>query len=818
MRAIIRAILLSATACVPATAFAQTAQTAAADDDSGLQTIIVTARKTEEKLQDVPLSIRALTGKDLQERGITSVSDLSLYTPGLSYSPDFGRTGERPVIRGISSLRPEAPQPVSVFVNGIFVRDGALSLALDDAERVEVIKGPQSALYGRSTYAGAINYITVKPGNEVKGRVSATLAGSGERSIIAAVTLPIIPDVLSVRIRGKHYEFGGQYTNSQTGRKIGQERTNAISEEISFTPSTSFDARLSADFAHDRDGLFAATIRTIPIQAGGVVTNQNNSTNVANGGTCNGRTINIVGNQTNPLSPLFGLPDATVPATAAARANGWPCGASNFTGTTVRRNQNDLASYIDPATGLNYGNIEGLDRRVLRLTAALNFHFGDGYTLTSLTGYTHQTLNTGADQSYNGTRFAPSFLGGASWLSYDRDRLNYASEEIRLSSPQDKPFSWLIGGFYYKEKTTGITTGVIRTVAGAVVAEALRPKSQLSSRNIAAFGRIQYAIGDALKVSAEGRYGEERVSVGGSSLGVALFSSGVCVAGQPCSVTGSQTFKNFAPRVTVDYKVAPDVLVYAQAAKGTKSGGFNSTAGLPASSFTFNGESVWSYEAGLKSEFFSRRLRFNLAVFQNDVSGLQLSNIATYSNPFSAVGASVTTTVVNNVGKARTRGFELEVVARPVQWLTLSGNYAYTDAKALVGTETTNGTVFGGNRSVAGSELPRSPKHSAAGSAAVDFPVGASGIHIFGRGDLVYQSRRYAEIQNLIWANPFTRLNFSAGLYGKGWRATGFVKNAADDTTSLNGFRYLDPATFRRTAVDFLPKLRQYGATLAFDF
>ena len=155
---------------------------------------------------------------------------------------------------------------------------------------------------------------------------------------------------------------------------------------------------------------------------------------------------------------------------------------------------------------------------------------------------------------------------------------------------------------------------------------------------------------------------------------------------------------------------------------------------------------------------------------------------------------------------------------KTTKWLTLSGNYAYTDAKAIEGTETTNGTAFGGDRSVAGAVLPRSPKQSAAASAAVDLPLTNTGLSWFARADMVHQSRRYAEIQNLIWADPFTHVNVSGGVRSNDWRVTVFVKNATNDNTSLNGFRYLDPATFRRTAVDFLPKLRQVGVTFAYDF
>ena len=782
--------------------FAQTkAETQTATESAGFSDIVVTARKTEEKLQDVPLTIKALTGQDLQDRGITSVAELSTFTPGLSYSPDFGRTSERPVIRGISALRPEAPQPVSIFVNGVFVRDAALALNLDDAERVEIIKGPQSALYGRSTYAGAINYITNKPRDEWSGKVQSTVAQHDEWSVFGALTVPIIRDVLSTRLRAKHYKYGGEYTNAISGNKIGQEETNSFGAEWRFTPSSSVEWSGSVDWSHDSDGLFAATIRTIPTQVGGVVTNQNGSSNVANGAVCNGRTINIVGNN------AAGIPDPAVPASATTRANGWPCGASTFTGTTVRRNEADLANYSDPATGIAYGNIAGLQRSIFRVTSMFNYEFGEGYNFTVQSAYTNQRANVGTDQSYNGTRFAP---GNASWLTYDRDRLSYSSHEVRISSPQNQPFTWLAGAFYYLERTQGRTTGVI-TPTGS---EALRQKSASSSRNLAGFARVQYASGD-FKISAEGRYGEERVIVGGTPLGVANFTVGTCVAGKVCFINGDRTFRDFSPRVTVDYKVAPNVMVYAQAAKGQKSGGFNTTAGLPNSVFAFDGEKVWSYEVGLKSDLLDRRVRFNVALFQNDIEGLQLSNISTVQNPFN--GTSSTTTIVNNVGKARTRGFEVELNLKPIDWLTVTTNYAYTDAKAIEGTETTNGTAFGGNRSVAGFTLPRSPKHSFAESVDISYPINDD-LRFIARADLVYQSRRYAEIQNLIWADPFARVNASVGFGGKNWRGIVFVKNLTNDRTSLNGFRYLDPVTFRRTAVDFLPRLRQFGATISFTY
>lgn len=790
------------------------ANTASNATGAEAQTVTVTARRVGERLIDVPLSIQVFSGKAIEERGISSLTELSLFTPGLSYSPDLGRSNERPVIRGISALRPEAPQPVSVFLDGVFMRDGALGLMLDDVQRVEIIKGPQSALYGRSTYAGAINYISIKPSSELKGKVQFTEATDSESSAFAAVGFPILKDLLAARVKVRHYEFGGQYTNTQTGKTIGSEKTNAAGLQLWLTPSPLFDALLSLDSSRDRDGLFAATIRTVPTQAGGVVTNQNGSTNGANGSVCNGRSINIVGNN------AAGLPDAAVPPTAAARLNGWPCGAATFSGTTVTRNQNDLASYTNPLNGAAYGDIGGLDREINRGALTLNVNFGGGYTLTSQTAVTRQQTNLGADQSYNGVQFAPSFLGGSSWLSYNRDKLSYQSQEVRVSSPQTQPLTWLVGGFLYKEDGEGQTAnGVIaRNAAGQVITAplGLTPTSASHVRNTAVFGRVQYEITPAMRASLELRSSQEQVRVGGTALGTATVSSGTCVAGLVCVINGDRTFKDVSPRFTLDYKASKNTLLYAQAAKGSKSGGFNTTPGLPNSTFAFDGEKINSMEAGFKLVTDDGRIGFNTALFRNNIDGLQLSNISTVISPFT--GQSATTTIVNNVGKARTQGVEFDLSARALDWLTLSANYAYTDAKGLEGTEITNGTVFGGNQSVAGFTLPRSPKHSAAISAATETPLPDARYTLFTRIDVVHQSRRYAEIQNMIWADPFTHVNLTAGLRGKGWRVSAWVKNATNDDTSLNGFRYLDPQTFRRTAVDFLPRLRQMGVTANLDF
>lgn len=786
---------------------AEPVKAADADAPLAIQSLVVTSRRVAERLQDVPISIVALTDKDLLERGVNSLVDLALLTPGLSYSTDFGRVGERPTVRGISVSRLDAPQPVSVFIDGVYVRDGVLALGIDDARRIEVIKGPQSALYGRATYAGAINYVTADPGNVLTGKINTTIASDGERSVFGALTVPLMTDVLSMRVRLKHSEYGGQYTNSLDGSKLGTENSDSGGVKFSLQVGENFNASLALDTARTNDGLFVTQVRPIPLQAGGVVTNQNGSSNAANLTMCNGHLINLVGND-----PITRLPSASVPASATTRANGWPCGAVSIVGTSFPVGGPALKNYTDPVTGIAYGDVSGTRRSVDRGALTLSYWLGDGYQLTSLTAYTKTANNAGTDQSYKGVQLAL----GTSWLSYTRDKLEYKSQEFRLSSPVDRSLTWAAGLFYYKEEAEGLTTNLLVQSGAAVVPDTMRLKPESTVTNVAPFATVQYKFSNALRVSLEGRYSRERVQVGGPSQGIAVVTTGPCVAGQPCGIKGDRTFSDFAPRFTVDYKLNAETMLYAQVAKGSKAGGFNTLPGLDSNYLTFNGESIRAMEFGAKNRLLGGRLLVNLALFQNDVTGLQLSNGVTLTNPFTGALQNDTATV--NVGKARTRGLEAEVMYQANKWLQLSGNYAYTHAKALAGTEAGQGSVFGGNMSVAGFNLTRSPEHSAALSAAVDLPIQGSALSFVSRVDVVYQSRRYADLKNLSWADPFTRVNLNAGVRGKNWRLVGFVRNATNDLTAGNAFSYLDANTFRRTVVDFPVRMRQFGVTGSYDF
>jgi outer membrane receptor protein involved in Fe transport len=202
-------------ASFPVLAQAEGSAAAASSDEGDI--IIVTARKREENLQDVPLTISVVGAETIAKANLDNVSDIAMQTPGFSYKQGFGRVGSgggpgvRPSVRGMSSVV-GAPN-AAFFVDGVFVSDNIASYQLDNLERVEIIKGPQSALFGRQTFSGAVNYVTRKPGDEWTGRIKATFAENEGREVSGFVSGPIIKDVLNAEVNARVYGFGGDYSN-----------------------------------------------------------------------------------------------------------------------------------------------------------------------------------------------------------------------------------------------------------------------------------------------------------------------------------------------------------------------------------------------------------------------------------------------------------------------------------------------------------------------------------------------------------------------------------------------------------------------------
>ena len=212
---------------------------------SVLEEVIVTARKREESVQDIPLSVSAISAETIERAGIDDLESVADFTAGLIYQ-DFGGGGlGSPVIRGQAQTDIRSVESnVGVFVDGVFVTSrGNLEFGLLDMERVEVVKGPQSALYGNNTFAGAINYVSKRPTEELSGKLSTTVGDAGRFDISGALSGTLVEDVLRGRIAGGYSEFDGTVDNSIGGDLGGYDEKYAVSVQLDYTPTDNFEAR-----------------------------------------------------------------------------------------------------------------------------------------------------------------------------------------------------------------------------------------------------------------------------------------------------------------------------------------------------------------------------------------------------------------------------------------------------------------------------------------------------------------------------------------------------------------------------------------------
>lgn len=789
---------LLAGCCLPTGwAQAQTAATSeeqrAAEPPQNPDDIIVTARKRAESVNDVPLSITVLTQDFLDRANINSVADLALQTPGFSFREAFGRTGGgRPAIRGMSSILGGAN--AAFFVDGVYVSGNITSYQLDNLERVEVIKGPQSALFGRSTFAGAINFITRRPTNRLQGRVKLGLAQYDQREAAGYISGPIVRDKLLFELDARSFKFGGDYRNADNGRRdIGAQRSNHVGGRILLAPSSNFEADLRLGYARDTDKGYGYAFF--------------GSRNL----NCYPPTVvRLIG--ATPVS--------------SSRARGYYCGEI--------RTPDRLAYNNDELAALGY---DGLSRYYFRSSLAMTLRTDSGWALTSISALNRTASIVGQDNTLLPS-IAPS-------LTISRNALKDRSQEIRVQSPQESSLRALAGAYFYDEDTrTGYNFDI-----------PTRTKRRFGSgdavRNRALFALFEWDASSRLTLSAEGRYQWETVKDTQEIAGAASGLPSIPINPREAKYEG------FLPRVTARFELTPQVNIYASAALGNKPGGFNnfpSDAQLAdiesfrARGFgTYDEEKAWSYELGSRGRL--GRMNFGVAGFYIDWSGQQL----TRSEPYTRLNNTLNSApFLINSGKTRIKGIEAELAGNPLSWLYLRLGYSYTDARFRRFYDETTEEIYdtdgrparlpnrqpnpantdGDGGDVAGNRVPQTPAHKFNLSLEASQPV-SSAFELFARADLGYESKRYVQVDNLAWAGDSTNLNLSTGVEGKSWRLSFWLENALDDETPAVVTRLVDFSralfvpntlaagnrlTFFRDFTISAPRRRQAGVTLTQRF
>ncbi len=448
-------------------------QSSASNESLALDEVVVTARKREENLQDVPIAVTAISAETLQREGVKDVEDIVGRDPSLSFDLGIAPYDTRIVIRGLSPTR--GRPNVATLIDGVDVSSEAIGVAggsllinprLVDIARVEIVKGPQSALYGRSAFAGAISYVTADPAREIGGNFSADFNHEEQKELKASISLPLT-DTLGLRMNGYYFEDKGFYKNTITGADVGGGDGLGGSLTVKWQPNETYSVKFRAEYADDNfdesaqafvpfNGTSAvpqqaSSCRTYSIANPGptpttALAPQLVSTGPILDGSCtnldanaNFRTaagVPITGAVLNPVRILESATgnlgvydDMSVPSYRGV--------LPDASGLRVTYNP-DYTRSTD--NGLTAPEFSGTNRQVTRLSAVQSLDFGFG-SFSSLTGYTRALVSV--EQDFD------KIAGLAIQQTIKTDNITEQfSQELRFTSDFEGPLQ-VIGGLQY---------------------------------------------------------------------------------------------------------------------------------------------------------------------------------------------------------------------------------------------------------------------------------------------------------------------------------------------------------------------------------
>jgi iron complex outermembrane receptor protein len=736
---------------LPTIALAEDADTGA--DELSLDEMVVTTRKREETLQEVPIAITAFSAELIEDADLQSIEDIAMMTPGFTYTPLFGGRVGNPVIRGMNTTIGEPN--IGFFIDGVYQESrGAMEAMFgDEIERIEVAKGPQSALYGRNTFAGAINYVTKQPTNDPEGKLEITLGNKGRKDARASYSGAITEDTLFYRVGAMHSGFDGFYDNELTGGNLDDRQSNVVSMSLLALPTDNLEMVFRVGVENTNDGDDAVQF---------VDNNQDFTTNL--------------------ISPSLPVPF------------------------------NDFQSYGGdlPSITNGFAVTPGYnDRDNLTTSFQLNWDL-DQVTVTSITGYNDLELDYLYDSDYEARTIRST---------REQTDQNEFSQELRLTSV-DQEIRWMAGVYFYDldkdfKSVDAFVPGAPLAVNAVArgLAPSLSSNSDESTRNWALFGSVGFDLTDQLALTLSGRYSYEKKEVDVTDTNLDTLTSS--------RFNDSASFNNFTPKVALDYQLNDNAMIYASVAKAVKSGGFNTATNggnLPtAAERVYDEEKSLNYEIGVKSSWLDNRLTANLAVFYVDWDD---QIVRALGQNFAIINT--------NAGKSTSRGFELEVAAKPTLNWNVTAGVAYTDAQyddytfgALAG--------LGINPVLDGNRMQYVSEWTANTSIQYVKPAAISGFDWKSRVDAMYQSEQSGiSIDNPPLIPSRTIVNLRSGLDNGTYAVNFWVKNVFDNDETVGAVAIPNPAQAadfntlngyqRFNSLTQAPIERTYGITASVKF
>ena len=633
-----------------------------------LEEITVTAQKREESLQDVPISVNALDGAKLNESGIDRIEDMTAYVPNLS----MNQTGisTQLYVRGIGNGNNQGfEQAVTQYIDGVsYARQQLTRAPFFDMARAEVLRGPQSILFGKSSIAGALNLSTAKPTDELEGRVSLSY-GSWETTEVEAALSGPLSDNLRGRVAVRSGESNGYMDN------VVRDEDQMGREDLAVR------AQLELDVTDNLTALLKVERDTFDTQGRAVEITRDNAKTSAT--SASGYIGGIV--------PML-LGSASSEDYGDVIDSLYAISGDGLKTTDARRNYK------------RYANADEYSENELNnVTFDINYLVGD-YEISSTTAYVAYEFDELCDCDY----MATDALNAIMAEEYDQ-----VSQELRIASPLDQAFTWQAGVFYQQwdlalDEQLLFPAGGLFTEIG--MNTPLAPVADLAGTSIhrdyasesemwAAFAQVTWHIGDNWRVTLGGRYTEEEKE-GYRKLDVALQSGGVDprdAGGMFASPAGSYNtawdidteqvsdddlgnFTNdghnlngkrdeesFTPMLNVQWDMNEDTMVYFSYTEGYKAGGYDARANNN-KSFEFDAEEADAFELGVKTTYLDGRGELNLALYHTIYNDLQVSQFD------GSLGFNV-----GNIKETIVQGVELDGRFAATENLTIAYALSYLD-------------------------------------------------------------------------------------------------------------------------------------------
>ncbi len=752
---LLNAALGAVTLLTPLWAQAQS-QTQTQASEATLDEVVVTARKREETLLDVPVTENAFTEQMIHSAGIESRRDFVALVPNMTLVEVQNVGNSFITIRGISQARNSEPS-VAVLVDGVLEPNPyEFDQQLTDIKSIEVLKGPQGALYGRNAIGGAILIRTADPPDHFDGTVKAGVGNGVSEKGQLAVGGPIgSGGTLGYRASLNYYNTDGYLENTYLGRKADPYRDYTGRLRMLWKPSEDWSADLRVFLDHVET---TAYYYIIPRD-----------------------------DEANPFSSF------TTPANANDVAS--PIQDNNL--GTDNRDVTDIALKLDHGVGL------GTFTAVSDYNHTKEIDTGDAYDfrpiLTSITYNCPSCFGAAPTPAQGG----PFDLSQSQFI----DVTTY-SQELRFTSNKVNDFSWIAGAYFIHTERFISTDNIIDRGLGVPrvyqtpIVDPTNPYATntnftflADSQNNnawAVFADATYEFTKQLEFDAAIRYDEDRRQ--NTTDTPTQFLPAATLGTAHTGEVRKETFDAVQPKGTLRFKPTDNITLYGGWSRGFRSGGFNQTgvgavaaaAGHLGVHDVFQAEIADTWEVGLKSEFLDRRLAANLSLFDTK----------SHNGYFFYFDATTSTQNLGNLD-ARYKGLELELNARATEWLDLYASYGYTDGK-ITGMQ---------DPTVIGNKPPLLTQDTVNAGFQVHAPLGGAVNGVL-RLDYHMIGRTWWDPYDLTSRDPVSLLDLRAGIEGDRWSVTAWSKNLTNKLYnaefSTGGFLWRAPP--RRYGVDFVYK------------